>query len=247
MKTKSTFIRLPEKDPIPFTVFENDYVGDIIQQFGCWEPQITTFFIQLVKENNFRCFVDVGAHYGYYSKLYKEYGKGRTVSIEPNPITREMTLRENLAGYSDSIIESDLIASTSGDHLGFKLSNSNTGGSKIEASGDLKVKSRSLKDVLGKRPPDLLKIDVEGHEFGVIQELGDVFFGNLSHILIELTPITFHDSAESSIDILLKNGFKLYNLGIIEGGTLPEYVNPPAIDKKAIMRKNQINLYALRT
>ena len=70
-----------------------DIINTSIQKFGCWEPDQTEIFIELLlaHDSSSTIFIDVGAHIGYYSIIAATSGYN-CISIESNPQTFQRLL-----------------------------------------------------------------------------------------------------------------------------------------------------------
>lgn len=125
-------------------------------------------------------FVDVGAWIGVYSMLAAQLvgETGRVYAFEPDPLARQ-SLRRNLA---NNVSRVEVLPLALSNRVGFKtMELSGNSGSRIldETSiskspnfiRKLKVEATTLDEFLASigQIPDIIKIDVEGHEIEVIE------------------------------------------------------------------------------
>lgn len=245
MKTRLSNL-LIDNQKIPFYTFTNDYIGDTIEKWGCWEPQVTSHFVNLVKNHKFSHFLDVGAHYGYYSAIFQAIQPTAKIScIEPNPVTREMTLDENvrsidIKGYAICDLDCP-------DHFQhFKFNPRNSGGCRAvgdSGSGNFIVENQLLVDIVDVDTVDLLKIDVEGLEYACLRALH--MFGRLKHIYMELSPSISLDRAREALESLQRESFEVFDLGIQEAGPI-NAANPKKRSTNELLSIPQTNIYATK-
>ncbi|MFK5997801.1 MAG: FkbM family methyltransferase [Rhodobacterales bacterium] len=141
--------------------------------------------------------VHVGAHYAEEAALYEQYGAKTVLWIEADPDTYKK-LCDVLAKRKSStrhLAECALVSDTAGQQLQFNRFNCEGASSSVYTSTDtykkrfsdsretgevLEITTCSLPDILDKHGvcPDqatrsMLVLDVQGHEFSVLQGLGD--------------------------------------------------------------------------
>jgi FkbM family methyltransferase len=125
--------------------------------------------------------LDIGANIGYYALMELRLigPSGRLVAVEPSPSNVEL-LRRNLAlnNYSDIEVHQVAISDQSGVKPFFlsEMSNLNTfhdnGTGLLHLSGKtVDVRTATVPEIMGGRPVDLIRMDVEGHEVEVINGL----------------------------------------------------------------------------
>ena len=145
--------------------------------FGEYERATTALFRSLVGAGS--TVFDVGANVGYFSMLSCELGAGVVRAFEPNPTVRELLVRN----ASLQPIDIDIIPAACSDHEGtmplYLAGPSNTGASSLTGAGgeDSVVVDVITLDAYAERTntrPDLLKIDVEGHEREVLAGAGSL-------------------------------------------------------------------------
>lgn len=155
------------------------------------EPEMPIFLDKILKEGD--CFYDVGAHMGYYTQQAAEMvgEKGKVVAFEPVPSTAEV-LRENSANYQNTEIDGRAV--TDGTQESVEITDFGgmfAGWNTLQAGGEgrispifrklfekrinpnrVSVKSISIDKLVyeeNRRPPDVMKIDVENMEIYVLK------------------------------------------------------------------------------
>ena len=157
------------------------YVYKFLICFGfknIFQDCVVKFMVKHIKKDD--CVLDVGASMGTYTySLLKAVGKqGMVYSFEPNPVTA-LQLSKNLK-ESNVKIENVAVSSTNGDKIFYMHTKVCGPTSSLEyfdmlnEIGELKetkVKCVTLDSFcrLHNLSPNLIKIDVEGHEFNVIK------------------------------------------------------------------------------
>jgi FkbM family methyltransferase len=176
---------------------------------------------------------DIGANVGYYSLMAAVLAgpKGHVYAFEPLPRNVNF-LRRHVAinKMEDLITVLDVAISDQSGEAAFDLGASTSMGHLAE-SGEIKVKQVKLDELVAAgevRPPDYMKIDVEGAE-------AEVLSGAMT-LLEKYRPILFLDTHQreahhATVDILKGLG---YTLHCLDGKPLPEskeLVASPGDDK----------------
>jgi FkbM family methyltransferase len=138
--------------------------------FGEYEPATTALFRRLVVAGS--TVFDVGANVGYFSMLACELGADVVRAFEPNPTVRP--LLETSASLQP--IDIEVVPAACSDHDGtmplYLSDPRNTGASSFTRPGEVSVDVDVITlDGYAHRTntrPDLVKIDVEGHESEVL-------------------------------------------------------------------------------
>jgi FkbM family methyltransferase len=165
---------------------------------------------------------DVGAHFGYHSMGFASLG-ANVLAFEPNS-TNAARLKENLDRHpalasrirhiSDALSNedgetifvqsNDLRGHSSGSHLAV----TDSSGEVHSGFERLKIKTVRIDTLVarGEKPPDILKIDVEGAEYLVIEGGHDFFFQHNPSIFMEVHHICLMFRVEK---FLIEAGYKL--------------------------------------
>jgi FkbM family methyltransferase len=204
-------------------------IRDLIHQTilieGCWDPQLTPF----VKEHLHRgsVFVDIGAHSGYFSLLAgKEVGPtGVVLAIEPSPKAAQ-ELRLNIeASNLENVIVEEVACSDLGEPTFLYLHNdSNSSMSSLSSrnvSDGEKVRVECVGlDALAEKHAlhrvDLIKIDVEGAELGVLRSGRRTIEKFLPVIVLELDPALlkgFDADINEALDWFKELGYDVKPMG----------------------------------
>jgi FkbM family methyltransferase len=159
----------------PYGVIQ-DYISDHIIETGTFfeADEVKAIMSELKKDD---LFVDVGANLGTFTAAARALGC-TTISIEPQPILQK-SLKNNAKGCEVHAVG----AGTSKEMLNVWEAfmrhpkrgtiMANIGGNDLIGSGgrkpsDVKVPIKTLDEIVGKRNPKIMKIDVEGMEADVL-------------------------------------------------------------------------------
>lgn len=153
-----------------------DYIGCKLRKDGVWEPEILSFFDDIINPN--WNIIDIGANWGYYSTYFGHLAyNGSVVSIEPQKLVYDLLLANlksngisnvvtiNQAAYEFS---KDLWLDSIDNHIYDQYINYGglwTSTEPIE-NGE-KVSSTTI-DSLKVSGVDLIKIDAEGSELPIL-------------------------------------------------------------------------------
>lgn len=142
------------------------------QQFllGTYEPYMQQAFLKHVRKG--ATVFDVGAHAGYHSLLCSLLvgSLGQVIAFEPNPKNRVSINLQLAANPEAPVSVSPYALSDRSESFGLDTSRGSGQGQLIE-KGDLMVEARPLDFLIeheGFPEPDVMKLDVEGHEEQVL-------------------------------------------------------------------------------
>jgi len=168
-----------------------------------YEVEEIEYLKKLYNSNNFEHFLDIGANCGYYSiMLAKEFKRLQVIAFEPNEeafikFNNTLKINPNLANRID--LKNFGLSNTSGELEMTSLEKFGylqTGGSTIIKNNEKNIIKTKIftcnfktgSEVIKFKNKNLcIKIDVEGHEYNVIQGLEIILRENYTFIQIEIT------------------------------------------------------------
>lgn len=161
--------------------------------------------------------VDAGAHLGMASLFFlQRYPDAQLTSFEPNPNLAPL-LRQNLAPWRDRVRVVEAALSTEPGTATFHLTANNpfnvTGGlSNREAASretvSFTVSCVSAEEAL-RAPVDLMKLDVEGHEY-VLLQLPLFRADHVANLMVEFHDIDRRrDEFQALLALLVKRGYRI--------------------------------------
>ena len=225
-----------------------DYPGlRLALLLGGFEPETVAHARQVLKKGD--VVVDVGAHVGYYARLFSELvgPEGLVVAVEPDPQNLSF-LRRNLRGSQVRLFpvavgreegEADLYAPPS-----------NSGGKTLgripEGLPQGRVAVRPLSALLeeagiGERRVRLLKLDAEGAEKDALESLGP-WASRVEQVVCELNARTqraFGYAPSDLVELLFEMGYSAFAL-LDPTGTEGEPAPLPSPFRKGWMGKEEV-------
>jgi FkbM family methyltransferase len=155
--------RISSKLGIPAVANIADVV--LFRRFDFWEPAVSRF----IRESKGDLFVDIGACYGRIT-LQAVKNFRRIISIEPDPVNIAV-LQGNIAyAHAKNVEILNCAVSDKNGYIGIKIEH-NSGWSRIVDSQDevdINVKTINVATLLHGQKADLIKVDVEGAEWQVL-------------------------------------------------------------------------------
>jgi FkbM family methyltransferase len=213
-------------------VFECDLRNSLAREVyftGQYEPQETALLKALIKPG--QTFVDVGAHWGYFSLIAAEKvgASGRVLSIEADPRLFR-TLSRNVRDNALSQVEAVHVAAAAEAGVlrmsGYREADENWGVSRLLGSagnGDdqnvFEVPTASIDSLLDQRglgKVDILKMDIEGAEALALQGMEAGLRAGRYHLMvIEFHPAALPDFGSSAAmigDLLSDCGYRAWRI-----------------------------------
>jgi FkbM family methyltransferase len=198
-----------------------DLVQSYIYYFGVWEPNLTAWLARRFREIGDAVFLDVGANVGYYTLLGNALMPGDIVSIEASPKIHAM-LEDNVRLNRCERVRTVNCAATAvaGAITIFQGGDRNLGGSTtlvgivMDDIVGIVVAGKPLSEILTDdelRRLRLVKIDVEGAEWSVLEGLRPVF-DRLHHDVEFVIEITNGAEAKRIFDLFNSSAFNSYRL-----------------------------------
>lgn len=205
---------LPDEMVVPVLTGPNRGLRWIVgaSVHGCWIGSYERLVADEIASILSRCdvFYDVGANVGYYTLLASRQvgSRGRVVAFEPLP--RNVQILERHVALNDMAnvqVVAAAVLADDGD-VPFDPRNSPQQAA-VAPDGVLTVPGRSL-DSLDLPPPDVMKVDVEGGEVGVLT--------GARTILAEHGPVVVLSTHGESLrsrcyELLLDVGYEVHPLG----------------------------------
>ncbi len=180
-RTPLRTLRFPEEvldvktaEDFTIRVWPNDLIGRHIYLTGRFDRCVVDALVGAAKPR--ACLWDIGANIGYVSCAFlAKVPASRVVAVEPLPEIAAL-LRHNLAGFEASrshVVEAAVSESAGTGNIVRVTGNS--GMSHISADGEGESVRFVTADALSEHGlPDVIKIDVEGHEAAVLRGIAPV-------------------------------------------------------------------------
>lgn len=192
----------------PLAIFvhgERDrHVSRQLRECGIWEPYESRLLVDSLQPG--AVFLDVGANLGYFSLLAADRvgPAGRVVAIEPDPANFLLLERSIAHNGLNAIVEPHRVAlSDRNEEARLYLSEDNLGDHQVFATGDSRQsvpvtlrRGAELLDGAGGRL-DLVKVDTQGSEFGVVAGLLPLLVRCRPRLIVELTPLSLRQCGSS--------------------------------------------------
>jgi len=191
------------------------------------EIRLAKFIIKQLERGE--CFVDVGAHYGYFSLLAAKLvgSKGKVISFEASKNTYAI-LSKNIAKYKCIKAHHQAITSEVGDISFYEFPNLYSEYNTIDVKQfenakwfvnsppeKVNVKTIKLDDYFKEHRihPKLIKIDVEGAEYEVIKGMQTYLTNHTPSIVMEyLSSTRGNSNHQQATQLLTQLGFKTYSI-----------------------------------
>lgn len=221
-------VRFPSGETFLYEFPEPEGLGESLYWKGSMstEPDMVPDFIQYARRSSL--FVDAGANTGFYSLLaHAANPKIQSRAFEPNPaVFKKLVRHVELNGLANSCQLHAFALGNSTGIVSFQVPEDATMG-RIAAPGDddggISVEIRRLDDLLAGQAVDLVKIDVEGYELGVLQGMLGILHAHRPVIFFECLP----GSPTQEIEALLHGvGYRLHHLRAKTQATPIDHLDP---------------------
>ena len=187
--------------------------------FGTREKEHLYFLKNTLKENS--TLLELGANIGYYALYENKVLKGNLKLICVEPVKSNFDLlKSNLAlnGIKNVYLENNAVSDIEGEVEFVTNECSNMGSIKgdlnpIGGKEIIKVKTKSIINYINKFEPDLIRMDIEGHEVNILNAISEKIsiLKKLPSILFETHNSRYknNNSPNKSLQILNDNGYKI--------------------------------------
>ncbi len=201
--------------------FESDFIGKIIVNEGVYEKETLEFLSTILAKINSPIVLDVGGNIGNHSLVFSLNAK-QVHTFEPIPYVFDVLCKNIDVNNISNIQAHNLALSNCDENAKFYVNISgNIGGSSfdkrndfmeevtvIKKSGDAYINTLNLEKI------DLLKIDVEGHEFNVLDGLKETIFKFKPIVCLEWAdPQAIERIVSNRILEILFTDYKIFVLG----------------------------------
>jgi FkbM family methyltransferase len=226
-------------------VTTGDLISNYIYHFKIWEPSITRYIVESLKDLNGRSFVDIGANLGYFSILVSKMNpKSMVYSYEPMPFLYD-SLKRNIEinDLSNVMAIQSAVSNKEGSvelFEGHPMNSGNCGVHKnFESNNGIQVNSILLLNQIPKMKfqPRIIKVDTEGSEdkiFSQLEELIEILPQDIE-FLVEFNPELI--GKEKANDILAQfldfgfNAFEMKNSYDFDFYIKPHNISPLLFDR----------------
>lgn len=176
-------------------------IRDAFEHFGWKSPEAVEEFRAFMKlASNAKVLWDIGALFGFFSLAFALKGADRrALAFEPNPGSREkleqclhlnptakVQVFESAVGLPDKVVKFE-----SGFHYtAISESPATSGEENLTERETVAIKTVSIDELIERDfdPPDIIKIDVEGHEFNVLRGARKLLLAKKPALSLELHP-----------------------------------------------------------
>ncbi|PLW67303.1 FkbM family methyltransferase [Pseudohalioglobus lutimaris] len=185
---------------------QDRFVSKRLREAGIWEPYESALLLRMLGPG--QVFVDVGANIGYFSLLAAHCvgSAGAVYAFEPDPANHELLVRSvGVNDYAHIVHAEQAGLSEQTGAASLYLSEDNLGDHQIFATHQereaVPIRLLNGSRFLGPRIQrlDVVKIDTQGSEYGVVKGLMPLFtrLPQPPRVIIELTPLSLRQCGSS--------------------------------------------------
>lgn len=211
----------------PMLVVLPELISMTIWRYGFFEEDVCRFMLRVLQPG--MNFVDIGAHFGFFTRLGSELvgDAGRVVSLEPTPLTFSQLIRNTVG--CDNVLIQNCAAFSSETQLalldfGMEYSAFNSAFGMRETESDsppgreFQARARRADDVIresGLQTVDLIKIDAESSELHVLEGLTETIQRDHPRIILETGDFDLEGvpKTDEMIGWLRAHGYRPFEIG----------------------------------
>jgi len=203
-----------------------DFISKNIILNKCWEPNISSLFLYLLKDKDDNVVFDIGCNIGYYSLISSKYSKS-IFAFDANINNIEL-LNKSIQLNNFNNITTVCCALTDDENKKYKIGiihEHNIGSVQVVEVTDTNSNIQSIKidnfiETNKIKNIDLMKIDIEGSELLCLKGMQKSLENHIiKNIIIEVTPSWDLQIAKNILNYLHNNEYKLFDIGLDETGT----------------------------
>jgi FkbM family methyltransferase len=190
-----------------FTLYLDDADSLALSYNKEYEPEETRFFIENVKEGMH--IVDVGANIGYYTTLFSRLvgSTGSVTAFEPDPTNFSLLEKNCEVNGCNNVKLENLALSDQDGTAKLHLSEFNRGDHRMSSSDDgletIEIKTVRLDNFLqGQEGFNLLKMDIQGHEFRALKGMDGLLDRQDITIVMEFMPEALKEAGADPLELL---------------------------------------------
>jgi FkbM family methyltransferase len=190
-----------------FTLYLDDADSLALSYNKEYEAEETQFFIENIKEG--MRVVDVGANIGYYTTLFSRLvgPSGSVIAFEPDPTNFSLLEKNCKTNGCRNVTLENLALSDRDGEAKLHLSDVNRGDHRMSSSDDslqtIVIKTVRLADYLKQDDRfDLLKMDIQGHEFHALKGMGDLLDAKKVTLVMEFWPEELKKAGSDPVELL---------------------------------------------
>jgi FkbM family methyltransferase len=224
----SSFIKTRSGAHLSIDFANFDIYANIINNGGCWDRHVMDCCARVLRPGD--VFLDIGANAGVFTIDLAKAIPGLTVfGIEPQPSLVDHIRRSIQANGFDKVNVLDILLGNEDGEGTLYLTSHAIHASTVPRERrwrELKVRRRTLDGLLREKkllPPDVVKIDVEGSEFSVLQGAHDMLAAQEPSLIFEADDnMRRMGYAAEDLFRLLENAGRYRFFVIEESGTLTQ-------------------------
>lgn len=199
-RKKKKFNKIYENE---FALFFNDTIAKEISIHGIYEKDEIDILSKFIKKN--KVIIDIGANIGNHSIAFSKFSK-KVYAFEAHPRTFEI-LKFNCSNFKKIKLFNIGISDKKGILFFKKKKTSNIGGYSLSKLGTVKSKIQKLDSLIKlKKEIELIKIDIEGHEYQALIGMKKIIKNNNCLLMVEFFDEKIKKRREIT-NFLKKNGF----------------------------------------
>lgn len=248
--TEPIVLAYPVDDLHPRLLVHNrpETISNFLRAHAVWQRHVTAFITGYLRPGD--VFADVGANIGYFTvyAALRVGASGLVHAVEPDADNAAL-LRANLDlnGLANVQVHQLAVSDSAGEAVLFRAG-FNSGAHSLMQKSDLaegpKVAVVRLDTLLdSQRPPRLVKIDVQGAEFQVLQSMSELLAAPSSKpaVIAEFSPLELarHGHLDGFFALIAEHGYNLHAFIANER----RRVTPPQL-RRATLRKIAEDLLA---